>query len=189
MEQGAYRLLLDWQWQDTFLFPQLRSFWSSSRRAQLCFFLLYRRIFLNIFASLKYTYHLIAIEITTNGIASFFFFENFNSIVSERSLCKECVGSFTFLLPGNFEVFCLLAKRQWRKRGRSAAYFWAATKHNKQDGGRRREFSILMHWCLRLSSHSTQQIILVGENNEGILPDYNFRNVCLVPCSSSKSYV
>ena len=37
------------------------------------FFLLYRRIFLYIFASLKYTYHLIAIEITTNGIASFFF--------------------------------------------------------------------------------------------------------------------
>ena len=23
---------------------------------------------------------------------------------------------------------------------RSAAYFWAAAKHNKQDGGRRREF-------------------------------------------------
>ena len=46
-----------------------------------------------------------------------------------------------------------------------------------------------MRWCLRLSSHSTQQIILVGENNEGILQDYNFRNVRLVPRGSSNSYV
>lgn len=46
-----------------------------------------------------------------------------------------------------------------------------------------------MRRCRRLSSHSTRQIILVGENNEGILLDYNFRNVRLVPRGSSKSYV
>ena len=151
MEQGADRPLLDWQWRDTFLFPELRYFLSWRRAQQCFFFFLYRRIFLYIFASLKCTLHLIAIEITT---ASYFHFLKILTQYFRRDpfaknvwvhwlFCHRAISRFFACWP-RAEISLYGCGRCGNndasiKGDRSAAYLWAAAKHNKQDGGRRGE--------------------------------------------------
>ena len=115
------------------------------------FFFLYRRIFLYIFASLKCTLHLIAIEITT---ASYFHFLKILTQYFRRDpfaknvwvhwlFCHRAISRFFACWP-RAEISLYGCGRCGNndasiKGDRSAAYLWAAAKHNKQDGGRRGE--------------------------------------------------